>query len=79
MGASFDLSQNVMQGSSGIYKIGVLLFLTVPQTLDFENSATASRWCIGVVSKICRWSSLWITRTTVERVVTECTSLLYVG
>jgi len=37
-------------------------------TLDLENFATASRWCIGEVNKT-RWrSSLQITPTVVERI-----------
>jgi len=48
--------------------------------LDLENFATASRRCIGVINKlVVSTVSLWITHTTVERVVAECTSLLYVG
>jgi len=46
---------------------------------DLENFATASRWCTGVVKKTRRRSGLWITPTTVERVVAECTGLLHVG
>jgi len=38
------------------------------QTLDLENFATVDR----VVNNTRRRSSLWITLTTVERVVTEC-------
>ena len=38
------------------------------QTLDLENFATVDR----VVNNTRRRSSLWITATTVERVVAEC-------
>ena len=42
--------------------------------LDLENVATASRRCIGVVSKTrLRSACGWITPTTVESVVAECT------
>jgi len=49
--------------------------------VDLENVATASRRCTGVIKVYVESSmvSLWITHTTVERVVAECTSLSYVG
>jgi len=40
--------------------------------VDLENSP---QQVVGVLVTL----SLWITPTTVERVVAECTSLLYVG
>jgi len=42
---------------------------------DLENFATASRRFIGVINKLVD-GQLWITSTTVESVVAECTSLL---
>jgi len=49
---------------------------TLPQTLDLENFATASPWCISVVNKT-RWRpTLWIAPTTVERVVAGCTKFI---
>jgi len=43
---------------------------------DLENFATENRRCIGVINKLVDSTvSLWITPTTVERVVAECTSL----
>ena len=48
--------------------------------LDLENVVIASGLCIGVSNKLVDSTvSLWITPTTVDRVVAECTSLLYVG
>jgi len=48
--------------------------------LDLENFATASLRCIGV-NRVINSStvSVWITPTTVERVMAEYISLLYVG
>jgi len=46
-------------------KIRALPAGTLPQIPDVENFATASRW-----------SSLWITPTTVERVVAGCTEFI---
>ena len=40
---------------------------------------TSPRQVDSVVNKSRRRSSLWITPTTVERVVAECISLSYVG
>jgi len=58
-------------------KIRVLPSGTLPQTLDRKNSPRQK--VDGVVNKTRRRSSLWITRTTIERVVAECASLLYTG
>ena len=58
--------------------------------LDVENFATASRRCTGVINvdgqlvgytveTVLSITVSTVTPSTVERVVAECTSLLYVG
>ena len=47
--------------------------------LDLENFATGSHRCIGAINKLVDGQLVDYTYTMVERVMAECTSLLYVG
>jgi len=47
--------------------------------LDLENFTTASRRCIGMINKLVDGHLVEYMLKTVERVMAECTSLLYVG